>query len=109
MTDLFDKKWVHQILKALLSTGAMRYSELKRRLKGVSPKTLVERLRDLEEYGIVERTVYPEVPIRVEYRLTERGVELARIIEVPRIGVQTLRRANLYPTAGAETEPKWAA
>ncbi len=81
MTDLFDKKWVHQILKALLSTGAMRYSELKRRLKGVSPKTLVERLRDLEEYDIVERTVYAEVPLRVEYRLTERGVELARIIE----------------------------
>ena len=96
MTDLFDKKWVHQILKALLSTGAMRYSELKRRLKGVSPKTLVERLRDLEGYGIVERAVYAEVPIRVEYSLTERGVELAQIIEATCDWVQ-----KWYPTAAS--------
>ena len=96
MTDLFDKKWVHQILKALLSTGTMRYSELKRRLKGVSPKTLVERLRDLEGYGIVERTVYAEVPIRVEYSLTERGVELAQIIEATCDWVQ-----KWYPTAAS--------
>lgn len=80
MMDLFNKKWLHQILKELRH-GRLRYSELKRRLGGVSPKTLVERLRELEGLGVVSREVFAEVPPRVEYELTERGVELTAIIE----------------------------
>ncbi len=80
MSDLFNKKWLHQILKELLH-GGLRYSELKRRLEGVSPKTLAGRLRELEGFGVVRREVFAEVPPRVEYSLTERGRELAEIIE----------------------------
>jgi len=47
----------------------------------VSPKTLTERLRELENYGILTRTVYPEVPPRVEYELTEKGVDLSVAIK----------------------------
>jgi DNA-binding HxlR family transcriptional regulator len=80
LIDLLDRKWVRRILRTLRIEGTMRFSEIERRLTGISPKTLTERLRDLEEREIVERTVRAEVPIRVEYRLTERGVELADII-----------------------------
>ena len=80
MIDLIDRKWVRRILKMLLIEGAMRFSELERSLTGISPKTLTERLRDLEDKEMVVRTVYAEVPIRVEYSLTERGVEVARLV-----------------------------
>jgi DNA-binding HxlR family transcriptional regulator len=77
MSDLFTKKWLHFIVKYLDEKGALRYSELKKLLGGVSPKTLTERLRELENYGILTRTVYPEVPPRVEYELTEKGLDLS--------------------------------
>jgi DNA-binding HxlR family transcriptional regulator len=80
MIDLLDRKWVRKILRALMLEETMRFSELEKRLAGISPKTLTERLRDLEKTEIIERTVCAEVPIRVEYRLTERGVELARLV-----------------------------
>ncbi len=72
-------KWTTLILRELLM-GTRRYSELKRTLGRVSPKTLTERLRQLEEQGLVVRTVYAEVPPRVEYTLTERGRGLGDII-----------------------------
>lgn len=80
MIDLIDRKWVRRILKSLLIEGEMRFSELEKSLPGISPKTLTERLRDLEDKEMVVRTVHAEVPIRVEYRLTERGVEVARLV-----------------------------
>jgi DNA-binding HxlR family transcriptional regulator len=81
MSDLFTKKWLHFIVKYLDEKGSLRYSELKKLLGGISPKTLTERLRELETYGILSRTVYPEVPPRVEYELTEKGVDLSLAIK----------------------------
>jgi DNA-binding HxlR family transcriptional regulator len=80
MINLIDRKWVRRILKTLVIEGPLRFSELEKQLAGISPKTLTERLRDLEEKEMVIRTVYPEVPIRVEYRLTERGIEVANLV-----------------------------
>lgn len=72
-------KWTTLILRELLA-GTRRYSELKRSLGRVSPKTLTERLRHLEAEGLLTRTVYAEVPPRVEYTLTTRGEGLGEII-----------------------------
>ena len=80
MSDLFTKKWLHFIVMFLKEKGSLRYSELKKLLGDVSPKTLTERLRELEEYGILTRTVFPEVPPRVEYELTEKGLDLSEAI-----------------------------
>ncbi len=77
------------IVRDLLLDNTLRFSDLLRSMEGISPKTLSLRLKELEEKGIVERTVYPEVPPRVEYTLTEKGRELEGIlIELKRFGLQ---------------------
>ncbi len=78
--EVIGGKWTTLILRDLLH-GTKRFGELRRSLHAVSPKTLTDRLRFLELRGIVARTVYPEVPPRVEYALTERGTELGAIID----------------------------
>ena len=73
-------KWTMLILRDLLD-GTRRFGELRRSLDGVSPKTLSQRLRELEAQGVVQRVIYPEVPPRVEYSLTERGKSLRAILD----------------------------
>lgn len=68
------------ILRDLL-TGTKRYNELTRSVIGISAKVLTENLRDLEREGIVERKVYPVVPPKVEYSLTEKGNDLKEVID----------------------------
>ncbi|MFD2164793.1 winged helix-turn-helix transcriptional regulator [Thalassotalea euphylliae] len=70
-------KWSALILFALVD-GADRFSSLKKRVVGISQRMLTQTLRDLEREGYVSRTVYPEVPIRVEYALTELGRKLVK-------------------------------
>jgi len=76
MSDLFPKRRLHQIIKALAHHGRMRYSELKRNLDVISPKTLTVRLRELEELDILKHEVLPEVTPRVKYELTGKGMDL---------------------------------
>lgn len=78
--NVIGGKWTLLILRDLF-TGTKRFGELRASLTGISPKTLTERLRALEQEGIVVRKIYPEVPPRVEYSLTTRGQKLGPIIE----------------------------
>jgi len=73
-------KWTPLVIYQL-HHGVKRYSELQRVMPGISPKTLAERLHALEEQGLVERTVHPDKPPRVEYALTPRGHELGQILD----------------------------
>ena len=66
-------KWKPLILYFLAQGGPTRYGELRRAVRDVSDKMLIQQLRELERNGIVVRTVYPQVPPRVEYSLTEWG------------------------------------
>ena len=68
-------KWAALVLWHLRDE-TLRYSELRRRLPGVSHKMLAQRLRELEADGLVQRTVYPVVPPKTEYNLTEEGQRL---------------------------------
>jgi len=76
---LIEGKWTTRIVRDLL-TGKKRYSELQRSLVGISPKVLAERLRFLEDEGLIAKTIYPVVPPHTEYRLTKRGLKLRGII-----------------------------
>ena len=66
-------KWKGTILYRLHTDGVLRFNEIRRILPAVSQRTLTAQLRALEADGIIERTVYPEVPPRVEYRLSAEG------------------------------------
>lgn len=70
--DRIGDRWTVLIVGALWE-GSARFSELRRRIEGISQKMLTQTLRGLERDGIVRRTVYPEVPVRVEYTLTDAG------------------------------------
>lgn len=77
---LISDKWKVLILRDLL-TGVKRFGELKRSVGNVSQKVLTAQLRQMEESGLLTRTVYPEVPPRVEYALTELGYSLKPILD----------------------------
>ena len=78
---LIGSKWKLLILRNLMARP-WRFNELKKDLNGVSQKVLTDSLRSLEEDGIVPRTVYPEVPPRVEYALSDLGESMRPIIDV---------------------------
>lgn len=77
---LIGNKWKVLILRDLLS-GTKRFGELKKSVGTVSQKVLTAQLRDMEADGLLTRTVYPEVPPRVEYELTELGLSLKPILD----------------------------
>ncbi|MBP7856411.1 MAG: helix-turn-helix transcriptional regulator [Prevotella sp.] len=78
VVNYFGDKWSFIILHTLFSSGtpALRYSEIKRTVHDCSPKMLSATLRNLEAIGLITRKIYPEVPPRVEYALTEHGLSL---------------------------------
>lgn len=77
---LIGDKWKVLILRDLLP-GTKRFSELKRSLGSISQKVLTAQLRAMEQSGLVTRTVYAEVPPRVEYTLTETGYSLQPVLD----------------------------
>ena len=96
--DLICGKWTILVIRDL-AEGRSRFCELERSLQGISPRTLSLRLRALEEEGIVERETFPEVPPRVEYSLTEKGLGLLPIIEdMRRYGREQLGVAQCPPS-----------
>ena len=76
---VLDGKWTMLVIRDLL-TGTKRFSELRASLAGISPKTLTDRLRDLEQHGLVQRRSYAEIPPRVEYSLTAKGRTLEPVV-----------------------------
>lgn len=78
--EIIGYKWTTLIVRDLLS-GKKRYSELLKSVGGISPRLLVERLRELEAAGLLTRTVYPTVPPTTEYELTPLGRQLESVID----------------------------
>jgi DNA-binding HxlR family transcriptional regulator len=79
---VLEGKWKIVIIVQLFAAKApLRFSELERRVEGVNQKMLIQQLKELQKDGIVTRTVYPEVPPRVEYALSEIGVALGPSLE----------------------------
>jgi DNA-binding HxlR family transcriptional regulator len=86
--DILGGKWTFLIIRDLFE-GVKRFGELRKSLIGVSPKTLADRLKELEQKGIVTRTAYATIPPTVTYELTEKGWSLKPIIkEMKRWGAQ---------------------
>ncbi|PZE20998.1 winged helix-turn-helix transcriptional regulator [Paenibacillus xerothermodurans] len=78
--DVIGGKWSFLVIRELFS-GTKRFGELQKRIKSISPKSLTETLRHLEDQGVLERTAYPTVPVTVEYTLTPKGEDLHRLLK----------------------------
>ena len=99
--EVISGKWTLLIIRDL-ADSSLRFCELERSLEGISPRTLSLRLRALEEQGIVERHTFPEVPPRVEYSLTPKGMAIAPLIEdMRRYGRQWLPLDEREPVGAA--------
>lgn len=78
--QLIGNKWKFLIIRDLLKQ-TQRFGELKKSLAPISQKVLTQNLRELEKDGLIIREVYPEVPLRVDYRLSELGQTLAPVLD----------------------------
>nr|WP_234970633.1 MULTISPECIES: helix-turn-helix domain-containing protein [Atopobiaceae] len=87
-------KWKILILRDLLE-GTKRFGELRKSVTGISQKVLTGNLRELEDAGLVARRVYPEVPPRVEYLLTETGESIRPVIESMRLWGESYLASSL--------------
>lgn len=77
VVDIVFSRWTTPILWSLHTFGRQRFVQLERRIVGITPKVLTQRLRQLERDGMVTRTYYPEMPPRVEYEISALGLTLA--------------------------------
>ncbi|RIX60365.1 transcriptional regulator [Paenibacillus nanensis] len=78
--DVLGGKWAFLVLRELFG-GKKRFGELQRLIPAISPRALTSTLRHLEERGVLEREVFPTVPVTVEYRLTPKGEDLHNILK----------------------------
>ncbi len=78
--ELLGKRWTGLIIRTLLN-GQKRFSDISSSIPNMSARMLTERFKELEKNGIVLRTVYPETPVRIEYELTEKGKDLAKVMD----------------------------
>jgi DNA-binding HxlR family transcriptional regulator len=78
--ETLGKKWTGLIIRVLLG-GPKRFKDIKEQIPVMSDRMLTERIKELEEVGILERKVYPEIPVRIEYELTSMGKDLETVIE----------------------------
>ena len=86
--EQIGSRWTGVIIQAL-ANDVRRFGDLKSTIPGLGDRMLADRLKELQVDGIVERTVIPETPVRVEYRLTEKGCSLADVMAAITIWAET--------------------
>lgn len=94
---IIGSKWTMLILHNLFD-GTKRFGELQKILPGISSKTLSERLTALEKEGFVSKKVYAEIPLRVEYTLTDKGLSLGDIFKTMQAWGESVPREGLEPS-----------
>jgi DNA-binding HxlR family transcriptional regulator len=78
--ELLGKRWTGLIIRTLLS-GQKRFTDISEAIPNMSARMLTERFKELEKEGIICRKVYPDVPVRIEYELTDKGRELQVVMD----------------------------
>ena len=79
--DVLSRRWSLLVLKNLSTKNVIRFNELKRSLKDISNTVLSDRLSELEQEGLITKKIYPEIPLKVEYRLTTKAKDLEPILQ----------------------------
>ncbi len=98
--SVLNGKWKLLIIRELLS-GPKRFSQLQRAIPGVTQKMLTKQLRELERDGLISRKVYPQVPPKVEYSLTDLGEKLKEVLDAMHSwGEEYIRNATVMSSSG---------
>ncbi len=98
--NILGNKWAFFVLRELY-TGPLRFSQLKRALPGINPKSLTATLRHLEKQGMIMRNVFPSVPVTVQYRVSEKGESFHRVLyEMKRWGAMWADAASAAEEEG---------
>jgi DNA-binding HxlR family transcriptional regulator len=100
--ELVGRRWTGAIIYVLLRAARCRFATLRDAIPDITDRMLSERLHELEQEGVVERTVVPDTPVRVEYTLTRKGLALAEAIDAV---AQWAERWIPLPGAAASTPP----
>ena len=79
--SVLGKAWTLLILKKLSENESTRFNEIKKAIPMISNTVLSERLRDLEKHGLIVKKIYPQVPVRVEYKITKQTRDLGKILK----------------------------
>jgi DNA-binding HxlR family transcriptional regulator len=79
--DIVSKKWTILIIELLKKHGKLRYNEIKKKLNGISPKSLSDQLKNLENADLIKKKIFQETPVKVEYSLTAKGKGLGNSIQ----------------------------
>ncbi len=80
LIDLISRKWALLVINTIGNYETLRYNEIMKRLNGINPKSLSERLKELQSAGLINKEVFAEIPPRSEYSLTEDGKDLRKAI-----------------------------
>lgn len=104
--ELIGRRWTGAIVRIMLG-GATRFSDLTVAIPGLSDRMLSERLKELEAEGIVQRNVFAETPVRIEYLVTDKGRALSAVVDS--IGAWAEAWLPLDPSAVVVAEPQHAA
>jgi DNA-binding HxlR family transcriptional regulator len=97
--ELIGRRWTGAILEILIQGGSLRFSQIGSAVTDLSDRMLSDRLKELESYGLVRRTVHPGPPVRVEYALTPKGEELGPAI------AELKRWARVWRVSGKGFDP----
>jgi DNA-binding HxlR family transcriptional regulator len=98
MWEVLGRRWALLILKNLNTKEAVRFNELKKLLPGISSTVLAARLLQMEREGLISKKIYPEIPPKVEYRLTARARELGVILKELGVWAQHWRSPRIPAT-----------
>lgn len=97
VNDIIGGKWKQSIICILEKGTPVRYGEIKRKIPDITNMMLAQSLKSLESYGIVNRIQYDEMPVRVEYTLTEEGISLLQILgSISKWGKEYISKNNQY-------------
>jgi DNA-binding HxlR family transcriptional regulator len=100
--ELIGRRWTGAILEILLQGGSLRFSQIACSVTDLSDRMLSDRLKELEAHGLVERTVFPGPPVRVEYALTHKGQELAPALAELKRWARHWLASGLFESAGSQ-------
>lgn len=91
--EIIGRRWTGAVVRAMLA-GSTRFSEILAAVPGLSDRLLSERLKELESEGIVQRSVTPSTPVRIQYTLTDKGRSLAAVVREVATWAETWQKGN---------------